>query len=128
MENKNNVVNEFIEGLEGVQREITEYFVNYMRENHSDLEEVISFQMPTYKLGSGKERNYVSISTAKNHYSLHTMDFEYIILLKEKLSKAGKGKGCVNVAYDNLEERDILFNAIEEIIKRKKLVIYGKNK
>lgn len=51
------------------------YFISYMREKHSGLEEVISFKMPTYKLGSGKLRNYIAFSPAKNHFSMHTMDF-----------------------------------------------------
>lgn len=49
------------------------------------------------------------------------MDFEYIALLKERLTKPGKGKGCVNIPYSNIEERDIIIVAIEEIIKRHEL-------
>ena len=97
-----------------------------MRKNHFDLEEVISFKMPTYKLGSGKLRNYIAFSPAKNHFSMHSMDFEYIALLKEKLEKPGKGKGCVNVPYGNEEERSILMKGIEKIISRNVLKTYGK--
>ena len=99
-----------------------------MREKHPDLEEVISFQMPTYKLGSGKERNYIAFSPAKNHFSMHTMDFDYIAMLKDKLSKPGKGKGCVNVPYNNKMERLIIIQGIEDIIERKILSHYGNHK
>ena len=125
MEN-NKEVNEYLDSLSGVEREWMEFFVKYMREHHSDIEEVISFKMPTYKLGSGKLRNYIAFSPAKNHFSMHSMDFEYIATLKEKLSKPGKGKGCVNVPYTNTEERPILINAIDEIIRRKVRATYGK--
>ncbi len=125
MENQHIVVNQYLDTLEGEQKSWMEFFVDYMRKNHSDLEKVISFQMPTYKLGSGKLRNYIAFSPAKNHFSMHSMDFEYIIILKEKLSKPGKGKGCVNVNYTNVEERDILIQGIEEIINRKVLATYG---
>lgn len=121
-----NEVDHYIAALSGIEQDWMCFFVGYMREKHSDLEEVISFQMPTYKLGSGKLRNYIAFSPAKNHFSLHSMDFEYIGMLKEKLVKPGKGKGCVNVKYTSLEEREILVEAIEEIIKRKKLASYGK--
>lgn len=124
MENKE--VDNYLEGLNSLEKEHIGFLVKYMRENHSDLEEVISFQMPTYKLGSGKERNYVAFSYAKNHYSLHTMDFEYIQALKEKLSKPGKGKGCVNIKYNDIDEQNKVLTAIEEIIERKKYAIYGK--
>lgn len=126
MDNKNLEVNEYIAQLEGEQKNWISFFVEYMRKHHSELEEVISFKMPTYKLGSGKLRNYVSFSPAKNHLSMHSMDFEYISILKDKLIKAGKGKGCVNVNYSNINERDVLIQGIEEIIKRNILATYGK--
>ena len=117
MSNKSEVIS-YMEKLIGIEKEWMEFFVHYMRKEHPDLEEVISYQIPTYKLGTGKQRNYVAFSPAKNHFSMHSMDFEYIALLKEKLSKPGKGKGCVNIPYSNIEERDIVIMAIEEIVKR----------
>lgn len=112
-------VEQYMQSLTGQQKEWTEYFVNYMRQNHPGLEEVLSFQMPTYKLGSGKLRNYIAFSPAKNHFSMHSMDFEYIARLKEKLENPGDGKGCVGVSYDNYFEREILTEGIEKIIKRR---------
>ncbi len=125
MDDKHLEVNTYIDGLVGEQKEWMQFFVDYMRKNHSELEEVISFKMPTYKLGSGKLRNYIAFSPAKNHFSMHSMDFEYISILKDKLKKPGKGKGCVNVSYSNIDEKDILIQGIEEIIKRKILATYG---
>lgn len=125
MDDKHLEVNTYIDGLVGEQKEWMQFFVDYMRKNHSELEEVISFKMPTYKLGSGKLRNYIAFSPTKNHFSMHSMDFEYISILKEKLKKPGKGKGCVNVSYSNIDEKDILIQGIEEIIKRKILATYG---
>lgn len=122
-----NAIDQYLITLEGEQKEWMTLFVEYMRGHHSELEEVISFQMPTYKLGSGKLRNYISFSPAKNHFSMHSMDFEYIAVMQKKLNKPGKGKGCVNVPYGNVEERDILIQGIEDIISRKKLAIYGKS-
>lgn len=123
---KYEAVNEYINNLEGQQKEWVLYFVNYMRKYHPELEEVISFKMPTFKLGSGKLRNYIAFAPAKYHFSMHTMDFEYVEILKGKLSKAGDGKGCVKVKYTNPSERKILTQAIDEIVKRKVLSTYGK--
>ena len=39
---------------------------------------------------------------------MHSLDFEYISALKGKLSNPGKGKGCVNISYDNAFDKDIL--------------------
>jgi len=118
MTNDHTIVDKFIENLSGNAKEWVTIFVNYMRSNYSDLEEVISFQMPTYKLGSGVMRNYIAFGTGKNHFSLHTTDFEYITGLKSRLKNAGKGKGCVNVKYSNKDEMDILFDAIKDICNR----------
>lgn len=125
---KNKEVDEYIQGLEGVQKEWVTDFVAYMRKKYPDLEEVISFKIPTFKLGQGKERNYIGFGLGKNHFSLHTMDFEYVVLLKEKLSKPGKGKGCVNVHYTKIDEKEILFKAIDDIVDRKVLRTYGNKK
>ena len=57
-----NAVDCYMEAFTGVEREWLLYFIRYMREVHPGLEEVISFKMPTYKLGSGKMRNYISFS------------------------------------------------------------------
>lgn len=121
-----NEVDHYIETLSGQEKDWMQFFVEYMRTRHGDLEEVMSFKMPTFKLGSGKLRNYIAFSPAKNHFSMHSMDFDYIAILKEKLAKPGKGKGCVNVSYANLSERTILTQAIEEIVRRKCLRSYGK--
>ncbi|MEG0540721.1 MAG: DUF1801 domain-containing protein [Angelakisella sp.] len=120
-----NEVDNYIQTLANTEQEWMSFFVRYMREKHANLEEVISFKMPTYKLGSGKQRNYIAFSPAKNHFSMHSMDFEYIEILKKQLSSPGKGKGCVQVKYQNPEERIILLEAIEEIINRKRLAVYG---
>lgn len=118
MENQYKQVNEHLEKFEGMQKDWLSTFVQYMRANHPELEEVISFQMPTYKLGQGKQRNYIAFGVGKNHFSLHAMDFDYMVNLKEKLIKPGKGKGCVNVLFSNEKEQEILIEAIEEIIVR----------
>lgn len=116
-----NDVDLYIKNLTEVQKDWIIFFVDYMRKHHSDIEEVISYKMPTYKLGTGKMRNYIAFSVSKNHFSMHSMDFEYILYLKDKLKNPGKGKGCVNVLYSNIDERNVLINAIEEIIKRNSL-------
>lgn len=74
--------------------------------------------MLTYKLGEGKIKNYIAFSVKPKHFSMYSLDFEYVSALKEKLSNPEKGKGCVNISYDNAFDKDILITAIEEIIER----------
>lgn len=123
---KNTEVDDYIKHLTGSEKEWMQFFVDYMRKNHADLPEVISFKMPTYKLGSGKQRNYIAFSCAKNHFSMHAMDFEWIAAMKTNLKNPGAGKGCVHVRYHNLIERSVLMDGIEQIIQRKIGAAYGK--
>ena len=109
---------DYLDSLQGTEKELMMFFIDYMRLNHSELEEIFSFQMPTYKLGEGKIKNYIAFSAKPKHFSMHSLDFEYVSVLKEKLSNPGKGKGCVNIAYDNIFDKEILITAIEEIIER----------
>lgn len=118
MKLENNAVDEYTSQLIGDAKEWTMLFVEHMRKHYPQLEEVISFQMPTYKLGSGPNRKYIAFGTAKHHFSLHTTDFEYIVHLKTKLKHGGKGKGCVNVKFTSNDEIDILFRAIHDIYER----------
>lgn len=113
-----NEVNNILENLDGNAKEWMDYFVSYMRKHHPDIEEIVSFSIPTYMLSRKPKKNYIAFSFAKNHFSLHTLDFDYIIELKQLLSKSGKGKGCVNVPFEKIEERKILEDAIEKIIER----------
>lgn len=110
-------VDDYIAKLEPIPKEWISYFVDYMRKNHKDLEECIYYTRPTYKL-KGVPKNYVMFSNATKDFSLHTMDEEYIPIVRKKLSKPGNGKQSVKVPYENVQEREIIINAIEEIIKQ----------
>lgn len=121
MENDFTEVNHHIESLEEDAKEWVSVFVQHMRENYPELPEFLSFQMPTYKLGNGTIRKYIAFGFGKNHFSLHCVDFEYIVALKTRLKHGGKGKGCVNVKFSDVDEKDILFEAIGDIYNRSKV-------
>lgn len=118
---KNAYVDNYINNLDGEHKKWIKTFINYMRKNHSNLEELMYYSMPAYKLENYKKtKNFICFSSAKNHISMHTLDFEYIVELKKKLTNAGKGKGCVNIHFDDESVKEIIFNAIEKIISRDK--------
>ncbi len=109
---------------------ITEYINQYTGEHKAWLEEFvaymdkkamagkISYNIIMYKLPGDKNHNFVAFSVAKEHFSLHTLDFEYIVELKAKLKKPGRGKGCVNVPFKNSFEKPTLYKAVDDIINR----------
>lgn len=93
-------------------------FVEWMRTRYPELEEVVSFQMPTFKLGSGENRNYISFNGNKTFVSVHTMDFAMIEKLKPLLAKPGKGKGCVQIGLFDEEGLQTILGALPEIVAR----------
>lgn len=114
MDSVNNYTNQF----EGDKKEWIMTFVTFMRENFPDVNEVISFQMPTYKFNG----IYIAFSVkAKEHFSFHSLDFEMIGELKKRLPKAKFGKGCAKINYNNKEAIPILFDMCRKIVDRSKI-------
>ena len=72
----------------------------------------MAFRPPAERCPRGGKGMFTSSSRA--------MDFAYIDILKEKLSRPGKGKGCVNARYTCPDERLNLLEATEAVIDRKK--------
>ena len=95
--------------------------MDYLKVNHPEIEVIFSFQMPTYVLGKGKHRNYIAFSANKGYFTIHSLDFEYIDILIEKLSRPDKGKGCVRIAFTNDQEKQILKQAVDDIIERHRM-------
>lgn len=109
-------VNDYINSFEDMKKEWLTTFVTFMRESFPNVQENISFQMPTYKFN----KLYIAFSAAKDHFSFHTLDFEMIEELKVLLPKAKFGKGCAKVKYNDKEAIPILFDMCKKIIDRSK--------
>lgn len=87
-----------------------------MRESFPNVQEKISYQMPTYKFN----RQYIAFSIAKDHFSFHTLDFEMIEELKALLPKVKFGKGCAKVKYSENAAIPILLDMCIKIVDRSK--------
>lgn len=107
-------VDDYVGRFEGEQREWLSTMVGYMRKNHPDLQEIISYQIPTYKF----DGQYIAFSVAKEHFTFHTVDFEVIEELKRLLPKAKFGRGSAKIMFRDRDSIPILFEACERIIER----------
>jgi uncharacterized protein YdhG (YjbR/CyaY superfamily) len=76
-----NTINDYINSFDGVKKEWLTPFITFMRERFPNVQETISYQMPTYKF-NGK---YIAFSVAKDHFFFHILDFEMIEELKVSL-------------------------------------------
>lgn len=111
-------VEEYMAELEtDEQRKWTMTFVSFIRENYPDFEEKISYQIPTFKFG----KQYIAFSNAKTHFSVHTLDFELVLEMKERLPHAKFGKGCVKVKFEDDDAIPELFKFCREIVVRNQI-------
>lgn len=108
-------VDGYIRRYDGEQKEWLTTMVGYMRKEHPDLQEIISYQTPTYKF----DGQYIAFSVAKDHFTFHTLDFEAIEELKGQLPKAKFGKGSAKIPFGDRDAIPVLFEACEKIIARR---------
>jgi uncharacterized protein YdhG (YjbR/CyaY superfamily) len=107
-------VNDYVNSHEGLHKEWLGTFVEFMCTTFPDLQETISYQMPTYKF----DGQYIAFSVAQDHFTFHTLDFDMIEELKTLLPKAKFGKGSAKVRYDDKEAIPTLFEMAKKIVAR----------
>ena len=108
----------YLSGRAGEARDWTAHFIDYMRRRHPECEELLYFGMPTYRPVPGDWHKFIAFSVATGHLSMHTLDFDYVIELRGRFRKPGRGKGCVNIPYSNADERAVLEKAVDELVGR----------
>ena len=92
-------VSEYVASLNEEQRRHISAFIDFMRAGYPQLIPKISFSMPMWLLGKKMNEGYVAISAAKNHFSIHFSDEEFLNHLAESLPACKKGKRCINIKY-----------------------------
>lgn len=90
--------------------------VSYMKEHHPEYALVLSYQRPTFKL---KGQIFLMLGGGKEHFSIYTTDFDYVINLKEKSIKGLKfGKSAVLFQFKHREHLELAFQMMDEVILR----------
>lgn len=102
-------IEEYVNQFDGLRREWIEEYTNYMKEKHPEMEGVIWFRMPTYKVGC----SYIAFSVTKAYFAIHTNDNECFQMLKSGLDKAAFGKRSAKVKYTDDGAKHVIYNAIE---------------
>ena len=84
-------VSEYVASLNEEQRRHVIAFMDFMRAEYPQLTPKISFSMPMWLLGKKMYEGYVAVSAAKNHFSIHFSDEEFLNRLAESLPACKKG-------------------------------------
>ena len=92
-------VSEYVASLNEEQRRHVSAFIEFMSAEYPQLTPKISFSMPMWLLGKKMYEGYVAVSAAKNHFSFHFSNEEFLNHLADSLPPCKKGKRCINVLY-----------------------------
>jgi len=89
-------------------------FVSFMKEILPGKRAGIVFSMPMWKRGKKMNEGYVAISAAKQHYSIHFSDEDFV---KNLSSKFRCGKRCANIPYDDKDKENLIREYVKEFVK-----------
>lgn len=108
-----NSISEYVEGLNTDGKQCVNEFIDFMSREYPQLKPKISFSMPMWLAGKKMKEGYVAISAAKNHFSIHFSDEEFVTQLAEKASACKRGKRCINIKCGD----DNSFQVVKESVK-----------
>lgn len=109
-------INEYIESLDEVRKKYVSDFDSFMKIHFPEITPRISFAMPMWWVGSKMYDGYVAISAAKDHYSIHFHDENYIIKLKEELPDCTFGRKCINIKYGDEHTLSVVKRNVSEYL------------
>ncbi len=76
-------VSEYVASLNEEQQRPISAFIEFMNAEYAQLTNKISFSMPMWLVGKKMNEGYVAVSAAKNHFSIHFSDEEFLNHLSE---------------------------------------------
>ena len=85
-------VSEYVTSLNEEQQRHICAFIKFMNAEYPQLTNKISFSMPMWLVGKKMNEGYVAVSAAKNHFSIHFSDEEFLNRLAVSLPACKKGK------------------------------------
>lgn len=113
-------VSEYVASLNEEQQRHICAFIEFMNTEFPQLTNKISFSMPMWLVGKKMKEGYVAVSAAKNHFSIHFSDEEFLNRLAESLPACKKGKRCINIKYGDEQSLYAVEESISDFLK-----IYG---
>ena len=110
-------VSEYVASLNEEQRRHVSAFIDFMSAEYPQLTPKISFSMPMWLPGKKMNEGYVAVSAAKNHFSIHFSDEEFLYRLAESLPACKKGKRCINIKYGDKPSLHAVEASISDFLK-----------
>lgn len=109
-----NEIEAYVNQFENEKREWIQEFTEYMQQKHPEMKQVIWFRMPTYR----KDELYIAFSVAKHHFTVHTNEVKSFQLMKEALPDCKCGKRSIQIKYNQLDAKRVIYNTIEFLARK----------
>lgn len=110
-------VSEYVASLSEEQQRPINAFIKFMNAKYPQLTNKISFSMPMWLVRKKMNEGYVAVSAAKNHFSIHFSDEEFLNHLAESLPNCKKGKRCINIKYGDEQSLCAVEESISDFLK-----------
>ena len=110
-------VSEYVASLNEEQKRHIYPFIEFMNAEFPQLSNKISFSMPMWLVGKKMNEGYVAVSAAKNHFSIHFSDEEFLNRLADSLPACKKGKRCINIKYGDEQSLHVVKERISDFLK-----------
>lgn len=110
-------VSEYVASLNEEQQRHICAFIEFMNTEFPQLTNKISFSMPMWLVGKKMNEGYVAVSAAKNHFSIHFSNEEFLNHLSENLPNCKKGKRCINIKYGDKKSLHAVEECISDFLK-----------
>ena len=110
-------VSEYVALLNEEQWQYVSLFIEFMNAEYPQLTNKISFSMPMWLVGKKMNEGYVAVSAAKNHFSIHFSDEEFLNRLAVSLPACKKGKRCINIKYGDEKSLYAVEESISDFLK-----------
>lgn len=111
-------VAEYVASLNEEQKRHIADFIEFMNKQYPQMNPKISFSMPMWLVGKKMREGYVAVSAAKNHFSVHFSDEEFLNNLAERLPSCKTGKRCINIRYNDIHSYAVVKESIAGFFRK----------
>ena len=109
---------EYLDLAPEVGRAWLQEFWEHVESRCPGIEMTMFRQVPMYKFGKSYLDGYLMFTTAKGHFSAHSVEFDLIADTKPAIPGAFGGKGCVSVKYTNTDAKPALKAYVDDVLRR----------
>ncbi|TLG77519.1 hypothetical protein [Culicoidibacter larvae] len=109
---------QYIESLPEIAQAWMNEFIDYTAAKYPQVPLVMFRQRPMFKFSDKYTEGYVMFTAASTHFTVHSMEFDLVEAMKEKLPKASFGKGSIKVKFNDEAAKPALYEYVDAVMAR----------